>query len=334
MADRSLLQEICESNQAFLAGAPRRLDDKGDPFVVVACIDPRLTDFLEPALGLPRHRAVVTRTAGNIISADCQGVLRSIAAAFYLKRGKEVFVVGHTDCALSKFSAAEVIDSFRGKGVPRSAFGNGDLRTWFGAFTDVKDNVIRSVNFLRRSGIVPVDTKIHGLVLGTEDGKLEIVIDGDVVRTELMVPDPVISQVTQVPMTRLQSIAEQAKPVAPPPLPVIESAGSGVVVLEPEPIRARPPQPTSMLEAARILSEVLKQERRKPAGQKKLTAISSVVRREKNPAIIFRELQTILNEYRDDYPKLPGAIEYINKYLSSKGFNSSHFMDILKRIIN
>src|SRR5688500_13078013 len=186
MADRSLLQEICESNKAFLAGTPRRLDDKGDSFVVVSCIDPRLTDFLEPALGLPRHRAVVTRTAGNIISADCQGVLRSIAAAFYLKQGKEVFVVGHTDCALSKFSAAEVIDTFRGKGVPRSAFGNGDLRTWFGAFNDVKDNVIRSVNFLRRSGIVPGDTKIHGLVLGTEDGRLEIVIDGDVVRTELM----------------------------------------------------------------------------------------------------------------------------------------------------
>jgi hypothetical protein len=88
-----------------------------------------------------------------------------------------------------------------------------------------------------------------------------------------------------------------------------------------------------MLEAARILSEVLRSERRKPVGQKKLMAINSLVRREKNPAIIFRELQGILHEYEHDYPKLPGAIEYLNKYLNSKGFNSSHFMDILKRVI-
>ena len=318
MADRSLLQEICESNQAFLAGTPRRLDDKGDPFVVVACIDPRLTDFLEPALGLPRHRAVVTRTAGNIISADCQGVLRSIAAAFYLKGGKEVFVVGHTDCALSKFSAAEVIDTFRGKGIPRSAFGNGDLRTWFGAFNDVKDNVIRSVNFLRRSGIVPGDTKIHGLVLGTEDGRLEIVIDGDVVRTELMVPEPVISQATQVSSTNMpHDISELANPVALPILPIVDTASPGMVIPLPEPpISARPRQPVSMLEAAKILSEVLRTERGKPASQKKLTAINSLLRREKNPAIIFRELQTILHEYRHEYPKLPGAIDYLNKYAS------------------
>jgi len=134
MTESSLLRQIVEANKSYAAGHPRLLDPEGEPFVVVACIDPRLTGLLEPALGLPRRRAVVIRTAGNQLSEKNSDSLRSLAAALYIKNAGEIVIVGHTDCGLSHFSVPEVVENFRRAGVRRTAFGHEDLRAWFGAF--------------------------------------------------------------------------------------------------------------------------------------------------------------------------------------------------------
>src|SRR5437867_3149666 len=181
----TLLQEITEANTSFLAGNPRLLDASGDPFIVVSCIDPRLTSFIEPALGLPKNRALVVRTAGNQVTALCNDALRSIVAGVYVKGGTEIFIVGHTDCAMSRFSTQDVIENFRKAGVERSIFGDADIRAWFGAFHDVKTNVIQSVDYLRKSGFLPPLLKVHGLVLDIQNGKLDTVYNGD---TPITVP--------------------------------------------------------------------------------------------------------------------------------------------------
>src|SRR5512144_647566 len=108
MTESSLLRQIEEANKSYRAGTPRLLDPAGDPFVVICCIDPRLTGFLEPALGLPKHRAVVIRTAGNRMSAADPDALRSVAVALFVKNAREILVVGHTDCGLASFSAVAV----------------------------------------------------------------------------------------------------------------------------------------------------------------------------------------------------------------------------------
>src|SRR3974377_2009124 len=113
----TLLQQIKEANNRYLAGSPQMLDSKGDPFLVLACMDPRLTGMLEPLLGLPKHRAIVIRTAGNLVSEVNHDVLRSVAVALFTKGAREIFIAGHTDCALSKFSAPEVVDAFRKAGI-------------------------------------------------------------------------------------------------------------------------------------------------------------------------------------------------------------------------
>jgi carbonic anhydrase len=97
----------------------------------------------------------------------------------YLKGARQVFVVGHTDCALADFSASAVMETFQRAGVPRSAFGDQDLGGWFGAFHDIRANVLQTIESLRNSGVLPDRLKIHGIILGTHDGKLEIVFDDD-----------------------------------------------------------------------------------------------------------------------------------------------------------
>ena len=42
----TLLQQIKEANKRYLTGSPQLLDSTGDPFVVLACMDPRLTGVL------------------------------------------------------------------------------------------------------------------------------------------------------------------------------------------------------------------------------------------------------------------------------------------------
>lgn len=48
---------------------------------IVTCMDTRLTNFLEPALGIGRGDAKIIRNAGNTIVGE--DVIRSVAAAVY-----------------------------------------------------------------------------------------------------------------------------------------------------------------------------------------------------------------------------------------------------------
>jgi len=182
MAESSLLNQIIAANKSYLSGTPSFLDPAGEPFVVITCIDSRLTGLVEPALGLSRHRAIVIRTAGNQVSEKNSDLLRSLAVALYVKNAREIVIVGHTDCGLSNFSVSEVTENFRKAGIPRAAFGHEDLRSWFGAFADIRGNVLRGIEYLRKSSLAPPTIKTHGLILDTESGILQVVVDGEFVR--------------------------------------------------------------------------------------------------------------------------------------------------------
>jgi len=221
MSETTLLRRILEANKSFLAGAGRPLDASGEPFVVVACMDARLTGLLEPAMGLPRNRAVIVRTAGNRVSRANPDVLRSIAVGFFVKGAREVFVVGHTDCAMAGFSAAQAAENFRKAGVARAAFGDEDLRTWFGAFVSVEANVRESVDALRRSGLVPAGGKVHGLIIDTAGGALQVIVDGDAEPASARAPE---AEVARAPV-------EAAAP-KPPPIPPVPPADKTPPVID------------------------------------------------------------------------------------------------------
>jgi carbonic anhydrase len=335
----SLLQQIRECNKSYLDGHPRLLDASGEPFIVVACIDPRLTGVLEPALGLPRHRAMVIRIAGNVISDDSRAVLRSIAAGIYLKKGSEIFVVGHTDCAMSAFSTSEVIESFRNAGIPRSAFGDGDLREWFRAFSDIRGNVIDGIAALRRSGLFPATLKIHGLVMNTETGAVEVVEDGSVVPAQGVrdtdARGPSAPETRPVPEKAASRTAEAPIHVPPPPAIPTGTPQKPVVIQPPSmPLKPKGTPPSSVADAVMRLREFFVQEQHDQHFQRSLSDLKALLMRERNPMRILPALERLVQDYKDRYPNIAPAIAYLKKSLDAKGGTAGmHFMELMRRVL-
>jgi carbonic anhydrase len=331
----TLLQELKEANDRFLSGSPRFLDPSGSPFIIITCIDPRLTGFIEPALGLPKHRVMIIRTAGNRVSETNQDVLHSVAAGIFLKGGKEIFVIGHTDCALSRFSASEVIDSFRKAGIARSAFGDEDLRTWFGAFTDIKANVLQGVEYLRRSAFVPRDMKLHGLIIGIERGELEVIHDGDVAPLESS-PSTARHAEIEVSAPIVAAPAATAPSMTPSPPQTPKGATGPVVITEvtkASETRPKMRQPDSMLDAAMILRDFIARERENAQFERTLLQIDALIKNEKDPIRIVTELEKIIANYKSRYPELPGALEYLKKSVQGRGATGFGFKELMRRMM-
>ncbi|HEX4713394.1 MAG TPA: carbonic anhydrase [Ktedonobacteraceae bacterium] len=181
-----LLDEILANNERFLqttrlpliSHAPRK------HLAVVTCMDCRLLEMFEPALGLKRGDAVELRTAGATISQPERGraandLIRSLAGAIYLLGVREILVIGHTQCGLSRVDPLGLTSSMQALGVdPQQLIeheGLGDVNglvNWVGAFSDVHLNVQETVQVIRNSPYLP-KLPVHGLVIDIESGKLE-----------------------------------------------------------------------------------------------------------------------------------------------------------------
>src|ERR1700737_173841 len=160
--------------------APRR------NLAVVTCMDCRLVQMFEQALGLERGDVLELRTAGATISKPeregaANDLIRSLAGGIYLLGVREVAVIGHTQCGLSHANPIALIASMQALGVDPDKLmreeGVGDtqgLTNWLGAFNDVHVNVREVVNVIRNSLFLP-KIPVHGLGINIERGKLEMV---------------------------------------------------------------------------------------------------------------------------------------------------------------
>ena len=182
------IDEILAQNEQFLrekqlpviGHAPRK------QLAVVTCMDCRLVQMFEGALGLQRGDVVEMRTAGATIAkgereGGASDLIRSIAGSVYLLGVREVMVIGHTQCGLAHANPTALIASMQALGVDPNALiaheGLGDingLMMWLGAFGDVHINVQEVVNVIRNSPFLP-RIPVHGLVIDIITGKLEVV---------------------------------------------------------------------------------------------------------------------------------------------------------------
>jgi len=182
------IDEILANNEQFLQQPP--LPHVGHTprkqLAVVTCMDCRLVEMFEEALGLRRGDVVEMRTAGATISmsereAGANDLVRSIAGSVYLLGVREVMVIGHTQCGLAHANPTALIASMQALGVDpdtlikREDLGDvNGLLQWVGAFNDVHLNVREVVNVIRNSPYLP-KIPVHGLVIDIITGKLEVV---------------------------------------------------------------------------------------------------------------------------------------------------------------
>src|SRR5881397_2551953 len=120
-----LFEAIIDANHRALAGDqaaglhPKYFADSL-PLVALTCIDPRLNPLLPEVLGIPEEQFIWLRNAGNIIFEPMSSMMRTLAMACAIKGGKEIAVIGHTDCKVRQTTTMQLTERFRALGVDRS----------------------------------------------------------------------------------------------------------------------------------------------------------------------------------------------------------------------
>jgi len=177
-----LLEAIVEANhRAVAVGAKPTLNlaEFADalPMVALTCIDPRLNRLIPEMLGVPEEQFIWLRNAGNIITGPLSSTMRSLTLACAVKDGKEIVLIGHSDCQVGKTTMLKVTDAFRALGVDRSKLPE-NLNEYFGLFASERQNVIRGAEIVRQSPLIGAKVPVHGLLIDVHTGKLEWLVNG------------------------------------------------------------------------------------------------------------------------------------------------------------
>lgn len=127
---------------------------------IVTCMDTRIDVYA--TLGVAPGEVHVLRNAGGLTGDD---TLRSLAISQSLLGTREVMLIQHTDCGMSKLSdeaIADAVESSSGTRLPCRA----------GAFDDLEESIRRSLETLRRCEYLPHRDGIRGFVLDVGTGRL------------------------------------------------------------------------------------------------------------------------------------------------------------------
>jgi carbonic anhydrase len=181
-------------------------------------------------LGLPEEQFIWLRNAGNIIFDPMSSMTRTLALACAIKGGKEIAVIGHTDCRVGQTTVSMLIDRFKAIGVDRSKLPD-NLTDFFGMFGSERQNVIRGVDFVRSSPLIGPRIPVHGLIVDVNTGRLEWIVNGyDILArgtsspTDTRIADmpalaPFKVQDLKMPEIKIGELATQVKESVAPPTP-------------------------------------------------------------------------------------------------------------------
>jgi len=177
-----LFDAILDANHRAIAGDTTAGVHVADfatelPVVALTCIDARLNRFFPGVLGLPEDYFIWLRNAGNIITNPLSSTTRSLALACAIKGGREIAIIGHTDCKVRGTTISQLIDCFKTLGIERQALPD-NLTEYFGVFASEQQNVIHAVDIVRHSPLIGVKVPVHGLMVDTATGKLDWIVNG------------------------------------------------------------------------------------------------------------------------------------------------------------
>jgi carbonic anhydrase len=177
-----MLERILEHNRKFVQERKLAGDDKPisghaqKDIMVFTCMDTRLVELLEPAMGFGRGDIKILKNAGNIIRNNCSDVIRSVAVGTVLMGLKEVYVVGHSDCGMRNQKVEDIRAKMIQRGISSAAIEAIDIGEWFGLLKDESENVKDAVLKLKESPYIPKDVSIYGLLMDPSSGEIEVVI--------------------------------------------------------------------------------------------------------------------------------------------------------------
>lgn len=184
----ALLEQILQENARFTAELPESYIHRNDKvskyparqLAIYTCMDTRLVDFLEPAMGIARGEAKVIKAAGNMITGPFDEVIRSLMVAVYELGVNEIMVVGHKDCGMQHFTSASLKERMLARGVKPEAIAavEGEFSKWVDAFHHPRENVEKTVAEIKSNPLLPKDIIVHGLLFCPDSSRLEVIVRG------------------------------------------------------------------------------------------------------------------------------------------------------------
>ena len=184
----TVLEQILKVNRSFLdcrkPGHGKAIDGAGKlpkkNLAVFTCMDTRLVDFLEPALGLRREDAVVIKNAGNSVTGPFEAAIRSLVIAIYELGVREIIVIGHEDCGVAHSSAHAVITKMLNRGISPDAIKmiKDELEVWLDTFHHPHDNVRQVAGKIKNNPLIPKDLPVHGLMFEPCTGEVSVLVNG------------------------------------------------------------------------------------------------------------------------------------------------------------
>src|SRR6188508_3092198 len=113
-----LFEAIVDANHRAVAGDQSASITPGDftnelPVIALTCVDPRLNALFPNVLGLPGDQFIWLRNAGNIVTGPLSSTTRSLALACAVKGGREIAVIGHSDCQVGKTSVSQLLEKLK-----------------------------------------------------------------------------------------------------------------------------------------------------------------------------------------------------------------------------
>lgn len=180
----TLLDEVTYANEKFMAHLPEdftaisKLPQR--QLAIITCMDTRLVDFLEPALGIRRGEAKIIKTAGNSITGDFSDIIRSLLVCVYELGVKEIMVIGHHECGMAHATSDELIKAMLDMGVPETAIAKvkDELIHWVDNFHHPVENVKDAVKKIHANPLIADSIPVHGLIFHPDTGKVDIVVNG------------------------------------------------------------------------------------------------------------------------------------------------------------
>jgi len=184
----SKLQEIMEYNKNFINNkdyeeysTTKILKKK---MVILSCMDARLTELLPKAMNIKNGDAKMIKDAGATVMHPFGGVMRSILVAVYEFGAEDVFVVGHHGCGMSNLDTKSLVNKMISRGIKEEILltlknAGINVERWLHGFESVEESIKESVRMIKNHPLLPKDIKVHGLIMNSETGKVEIIINGD-----------------------------------------------------------------------------------------------------------------------------------------------------------
>ena len=157
----TLLQEILTNNHEFLANNKCTKEISKYPqkkFALLTCMDTRLVELINKALGIHRGDAKIIQNAGTSLIGEMGETVKSLLLTIYVFDIKEIFIVGHYDCGVALTSSKDILHNMRSRGVSEQQLKliEKDFQVWLDPYTDPTKMYLQSLKNLRQILLFPM----------------------------------------------------------------------------------------------------------------------------------------------------------------------------------